>query len=94
MSMRCSTLQVPFMRNWFKDQDTTHFTVALWFLRGEDCTGKAGLVHNGDCVDPPTFLIEAGDDGSSQTVYAGLDTDGHPLTLTLPADVSLGIFKL
>ena len=90
MSLRRSTLQVPFMRNWFKDQDTTEFTVALWFIRSEHCKGKAGLVHNGDCVDPPTFLIEAGDDGWSQTVYAGLDTDGHPLTLTAPVQVSLG----
>ena len=85
---RSLLLQVPFMRNWFKDQCTTQFTIALFFKRDGANGGQVGLVNNGDCVDPPTYLIN-GDEGSDgQCVVGGLDTDGNPLTLTDSVPVS------
>ena len=82
-------MQVPFMRNWFKDQYQTEFTVMLWFKRNPSCNGTVGLVHNGDCVDEPTFLIYGDESVSgSKEVVGGFDTDGFPLTYTNPISVS------
>jgi len=86
-SIRClPRLQVPFMRNWFKDQCTTAFTVMFWFKRDPGNFGKVGLVHNGDCIDAPTFLVY-GDESPShdKQVVGGVDTIGTGLTFTNPA---------
>jgi len=74
------------MRNWFKDQCTTAFTVMFWFKRDPGNFGKVGLVHNGDCIDAPTFLVY-GDESPShdKQVVGGVDTIGTGLTFTNPA---------
>ena len=77
------------MRNWFKDQDTTQFTVMFWFKRFRGNRGKVGLVHNGDCVDPPTFLVYGDRSTRTSTVFGGLDTDGNPLTFSDSIPVSI-----
>ena len=77
------------MRNWFKDQCTTRFTVMLWVKRSAANGGRVGIVHNGDCVDPPTFLIYGDEGGAGNEVLSGLDTDGFPLTFSESVPVSI-----
>ena len=76
------------MRNWFKDQYQTEFTVSLWFKRKPGCGGKIGLVHNGDCVDEPTFAIYGDEGAAGKEVLGGFDTSTFPLTWIPPISVS------
>ena len=86
----CPPLQVPFMRNWFKDQCTTKFTVMLWFKRDPGNHDKVGLVHNGDCIDEATFLIYGNEGPSGKEVIGGLEVS--PLAFTAAALVSARLF--
>ena len=45
------------MRNWFKDQCTTEFTVMFWYKRSVVDDTIVALVHNGDCDEDATFRI-------------------------------------
>ena len=77
------------MRNWFKDECMTEFTVMLWFKRARGSFGRVGLVHNGDCMYQPTFIIEGDENNRGQNVFGGLDTDYNWLTFTRSIRVSV-----
>ncbi|KAI0235884.1 hypothetical protein LSAT2_013571 [Lamellibrachia satsuma] len=83
-------IEVPFMRNWFKDQCTTKFTVMLWFKRDPGNHGKVGLVHNGDCIDDATFLIYGNEGPSGKEVIGGLEVS--PSAFTAAALVNDGVW--
>lgn len=87
------SLQVPFMRNWFQDQDIRGWTVSAWYKSHLARPGRGGgLVDNGDCVDPSTFYLHTGNDpsGGSARVVAGIDTSGTPTREKTGAEVVSG----
>ena len=80
--------QVPYMRNYFKDNNKTKWTITLWVKRDADNGGTVGLVDNGDCIDNATFLIYGGEDDGQQTAYTGIKTNGNSQVTTDDAVVS------
>ncbi|KAI0233151.1 hypothetical protein LSAT2_016591 [Lamellibrachia satsuma] len=76
-----SHLQVPFMRNWFKDKHVTGLTVALWFRQNSATDGLVGLVDNGDCIEDATFLIHARQSGQAENIVVGIDTESWHLVV-------------
>ncbi|KAI0210499.1 hypothetical protein LSAT2_004756 [Lamellibrachia satsuma] len=83
-------IEVPFMRDWFRDECMTEFTVMLWFKRARGSFGRVGLVHNGDCMYQPTFIIEGDENNRGQNVFGGLDTDCSWLKFTRSIRVRAG----
>ena len=81
--------QVPFMRNWFKDQNITEWTVMMWFKREAGSSDDVGLVNNADCVDDASFAISGHVIAGNQQVSGAIAATSFPPVMVGPHTVSV-----
>ena len=52
--------------------------MSAWYKTESTRIGRAGIVDNGDCVDPSSFSLHTGNDDSGRQVVAAIDTYDSP----------------
>ncbi len=73
------------MRNWLQDQHQLGWTASAWVKRVAGPYAGVGIVDNGDCKDPPTFLLYGDVDANGDAVAYGAVAPNCPLTPTTPS---------
>ena len=70
------------MRNWLQDQHHLGLTVSAWVKRVAGPYASVGIVDNGDCKSPPTFLLYGDVDVYGNAVAYGAVATNSPLKPT------------
>ena len=70
------------MRNWLRRQHRLGLTVSAWVKRVAGPYAGVGIVDNGDCKAPPTFLLYGDVDVKGNAVAYGAVAPNRPLSLT------------